>query len=576
MSVRKFVAGIPVLGPVARRSYRILADTLLWGGSGPKSPKTVVNRLDGDVGLLEPREAFSGNSCFCSAGIAQVLESAISDIAEELPVIIFPSDAGNELHIGLSESDLPRFTTKLGAVLGQDLQWNSISLDMSEAEEGDGSSEDPQEDAEEDNEDTPPPLTPFQKMLRRERRHDMRLQWPNGLTCNLKATIFFPAGDKTDSRDSTNRFLRHIHRSLRSVLETPGIHPSTRILGGDPPEVNRLRIDVVYTWVNDRDPDWRKMYTGARGPSKNHGGEDAQSLSRFTSRDELRYSIRSVMRYLPWVGTIHVFSNCKPPDWFEASDRLRWVMHEDVIPDRYLPTFNSHAIEACLHLLPDLSEHFLYFNDDFFVNQSLPKSFFFTASGLTVANLEDYGVVNGETREGDKDYLNAARNGAALMRKVFGTVPTRLHKHAPYPLRVSVMKQLEERFPEAFEVTRKAHFREASDYSFASFLHHHFACQTGAGILQGYRSQIVKNTSAHYRRDLRRLEKGVRVRTFCINDGEDSHEDADWNEAVLEFLRRRYPLPHALERPVPEIEFSEPPEETTESRTFNGPPGGPE
>ena len=60
---------------------------------------------------------------------------------------------------------------------------------------------------------------------------------------------------------------------------------------------------------------------------------------------------------------------------------IRVVPHSEIFPDTGdLPTFNSHAIEACLHRIPDLSENFLYFNDDVFLGRprrkdlALPRS----------------------------------------------------------------------------------------------------------------------------------------------------------------------------------------------------------
>ena len=42
-----------------------------------------------------------------------------------------------------------------------------------------------------------------------------------------------------------------------------------------------------------------------------------------------------------------------------------------------LPTFSSPAIEANLHLIPNLSEHFLYFNDDLLLlREGLFQNFF--------------------------------------------------------------------------------------------------------------------------------------------------------------------------------------------------------
>lgn len=44
-----------------------------------------------------------------------------------------------------------------------------------------------------------------------------------------------------------------------------------------------------------------------------------------------------------------------------------FVTHSQIIPEKYLPVFNSCAIEMFLHRIPTLQEHFIYFNDDMFI-----------------------------------------------------------------------------------------------------------------------------------------------------------------------------------------------------------------
>jgi len=57
--------------------------------------------------------------------------------------------------------------------------------------------------------------------------------------------------------------------------------------------------------------------------------------------------------------------------------KLHIVRHEDYIPEEYLPTFNSHPIELNFHRIPNLAEHFVYFNDDTFLTAPVePEDFF--------------------------------------------------------------------------------------------------------------------------------------------------------------------------------------------------------
>lgn len=101
--------------------------------------------------------------------------------------------------------------------------------------------------------------------------------------------------------------------------------------------------------------------------------------------DELRYSLRSLDQYAPWVRTVHLVTDDQIPAWLRThTPGLHVVSHKEIFDDpNQLPTFNSHAIESQLHHIEGLSEHFLYFNDDVFLERpAVPQDFFLT-NGLT-------------------------------------------------------------------------------------------------------------------------------------------------------------------------------------------------
>lgn len=90
---------------------------------------------------------------------------------------------------------------------------------------------------------------------------------------------------------------------------------------------------------------------------------------------------------MPWIRNIYVFQNSDAgtPSFFSENytrNRVLLFKHDEVIPKKYLPTTNSDSIETFLNLLPGLSEHFIYFNDDCFVNKPTPINYFFTPEGI--------------------------------------------------------------------------------------------------------------------------------------------------------------------------------------------------
>jgi hypothetical protein len=133
-----------------------------------------------------------------------------------------------------------------------------------------------------------------------------------------------------------------------------------------------MNIDFVMPWVDGSDPAWirkRNSYMAS--------GEAAEEC-RFRDWDLLRFWFRSVEAYAPWVNRIHLITDGQVPQWLNrAHPKLNLVDHRDYIPEKYLPTFSSHTIELNLHRIEGLSEHFVYFNDDMFLNRPVkPEDFF--------------------------------------------------------------------------------------------------------------------------------------------------------------------------------------------------------
>ena len=129
-------------------------------------------------------------------------------------------------------------------------------------------------------------------------------------------------------------------------------------------------MDIVITYVDGLDPQWRRTYSEATGKPVNE--------KRYRDWGTLRYLMRGIEKHLPDVGKVFlvVSSESQVPGWVNR-ETVRVVLHSDIIPERFLPVFNSTAIEMFLHRIEGLSEQFLYFNDDFFPMQDCSMEDFF-------------------------------------------------------------------------------------------------------------------------------------------------------------------------------------------------------
>ena len=136
-------------------------------------------------------------------------------------------------------------------------------------------------------------------------------------------------------------------------------------------------ISFVYTWVDGSDINL------ANSKSKYNGG-NKDFNSRDRSVDELLYSLRSLKKYLPWYnGTIFIVTNNQIPEWLDINNsQIKIINHEEIIPKYINPTFDSSTIECFLDKIPNISDIFIYMNDDFFFNNFVHPSFFFTSQSF--------------------------------------------------------------------------------------------------------------------------------------------------------------------------------------------------
>lgn len=142
-----------------------------------------------------------------------------------------------------------------------------------------------------------------------------------------------------------------------------------------------MDIDFVVTWVDMNDPKWKKEFAAAKGMIDN--SRNQYSEARFRDYGFLKYWFRGVEKFAPWVRKIHFVTCGQRPEWLDVSNpKIHLVDHKDYIPECYLPTFNSTVLEFYLDRIPDLSEHFVYFNDDFYLIRPTGRERFFSESGL--------------------------------------------------------------------------------------------------------------------------------------------------------------------------------------------------
>lgn len=308
-------------------------------------------------------------------------------------------------------------------------------------------------------------------------------------------------------------------------------------------------IDIVFSWVDAGSMEWQKAR--AKRMSSYVVGEGDSSEARFRQLDELRYALRSVHLFAPWIRKIFIVTDSERPAWLDEHPKVTVVRSEDFFSDvSVLPTHNSMAVESQLHHIPGLSEHFLYSNDDMFFGRPVRPDLFFTSGGLTKFLEGSNRIGLGENNADRSGFENAARVNRRLLQDRFGKLTTRHLEHAAAPLRKSIMREMELEFADEFRSTMSSTFRASTNISVTNSLYHYYALLTGRALRNETATAEYIDTTTHD--GLRRLDKLLRKREFdcfCLNDGSFPEVTADERAAVVRlFLDRYFAVPAPWEK----------------------------
>jgi hypothetical protein len=325
-------------------------------------------------------------------------------------------------------------------------------------------------------------------------------------------------------------------------------------------------IDAVYTWVDGGDPAWQARKAAALGDNDWVERVSVQTAnnSRFVSRDELRYSLRSLHCFAPWVRRIFLVTDDQVPAWLDTEHpQVTVVSHREIFGDTgRLPTFNSQAIESRLHRIPGLSEHFLYLNDDVFLGRPVTPDLFFTSGGLTRFFPSGALVDSAPRSDSDAPVNSAGKNNRKLIQEAFGRVLTRKMMHTPHPSRRSVINEIEQRFAEHVEATAAHQFRHPDDIALLSSLQQYYAYLTGRATPGDIRYLYTDLANPDTPFKLARLLRNRHLDAFCLNDTDsDAGSAAEQAELLADFLPAYLPFvsPFELAHPRPATAPLDPP-----------------
>lgn len=307
-------------------------------------------------------------------------------------------------------------------------------------------------------------------------------------------------------------------------------------------------VDVVYTWVDGQDREWRSMVASfwekARSDVNLTHSTMREPVPRDDHRDELYYSVRSVSRNLPWVSNIHIVTQ-RPqiPRWMNGERSLvlpsgitvRVVHHDEIfdgVRQHRLPVFNSNIIQSQIGRIPNLAEHFILFDDDCFVGKPMAKSDFFKSDGRPVYATDPAFALN--LLRGDQ-FGSQCRNLVKMLKEkgvrgAFGTA------HVASPHTKANWSLGEELYRKEYDALDR--FRSHDDFCI-QYISANLAAKhpRGSGV-HWSRGKAVGGKRFEYwageESILKKLAPGVGLPDmFCINE--------DATQRIIQALENRFP-----------------------------------
>ena len=302
-----------------------------------------------------------------------------------------------------------------------------------------------------------------------------------------------------------------------------------------------LKIDIVYTWVDNRDPNWLEKKSHFDKSILNID-KDANDNCRYFNNDELKYSLRSIAQNAPWINKIYIITDEQIPKWLNINNpRIKIVDHKDIIPKEKLPLYNSCAIEISMAFIEDLSEYFIYLNDDmFFWNKVEPEHFFLDNKAVFRVHKRIHKFKKYKHLYGGVIYKTYSR----VKEKLNINIPFFPHHNADSYVKSSFLRCIED-FKEEFETTINNRFRDFSDFQRIAVSY--YSCGNNTAIVKKSLNWFEKLfftqdiESKYYdikSRNLPKIEKS-KAHLMCLNDSRKT-TDAD-RIKLKEIMEAKFP-----------------------------------
>lgn len=143
---------------------------------------------------------------------------------------------------------------------------------------------------------------------------------------------------------------------------------------------------MVIAYVDNRDEVWKKTFIDYCTKNNIRNKIAELHTERFEDIGLINYQLKLINKHMPFINKIFLLLSNKEQAPKDLPSNVVVVLHEQFIPYRFRPTFNSCTIEMFLWNITELSEYFIYANDDMLPFRDMKPSDFFSENGKVKIN----------------------------------------------------------------------------------------------------------------------------------------------------------------------------------------------
>lgn len=317
----------------------------------------------------------------------------------------------------------------------------------------------------------------------------------------------------------------------------------------------KIPIDAVITWVDGNDKrhkEKRKKY----GTPHLFNTEDVAADTRYANVGEIFYCVASLNRFASWIHKIYIVTDSQNPnvDNFIRNNFPKGYIPMEIIDHKvifkdyeaYLPTFNSIAIETMTWRIPGLSEHYIEFNDDFFLTAPTFPEDFFTHDGKVICYGKKYSTLLVKITRMIKRHRNGERK--VTFKETMLNAATLLGKrcffikiyHTPRALLKSVYKRYFTTNPEELKKNISYRFRNHKQFNPQEIQYLQLYDNEQCILKKAYDNLLYlkpKKDIRYTEKKLSLFDKCPNFKFGCINSLDQA--DKKTQEIIIDWIQKR-------------------------------------